>query len=210
MTTASKHSSKHQKPLNLTSVPPTLNAPTCTNTHTLDPTVCHNAHTRANNPLTSTNGRGGSKVELATRAPRHALIFLSRSKKRLVLQIRPEGQSQQMTQQTPKGLARAGKALWREVQRQYVLDPAEASILMQMCRISDQLSRISDQLWAENVVVSGSRGQDVANPLLAESRLLSAALARLAKSLNLPQPRSGSSSRKGRLTSVEGLRKSGA
>jgi hypothetical protein len=116
-------------------------------------------------------------------------------------------------QRPPKGLLRAGRALWREVQSQYVLDPAEGAVLLQMCRLSDQLAQLQEEFSAENVTtVQGSRGQPVLNPILAEIRLTSLALAKLAAELDLPQPKSpGAANRRGRLQSVDGLtRRAGA
>jgi hypothetical protein len=102
---------------------------------------------------------------------------------------------------SPKGLAAAGRALWREVQGGYVLDPAEEQILLQMCRLTDTLARLETELASAETTVRGSRGQPVGHPLLAEIRLTSLALGRLTKQLALPQPKSASA-RRGRLPGV--------
>jgi len=135
---------------------------------------------------------------------------MARSKEFLI--DHPEkGTAQQMSanpqQIPPKGLLRAGRALWRDVHRQYILDPAEEVILLQMCRLSDELARISDELATQNATTKGSRGQPVVNPLIQEIRLTSLALAKLTKALDLPQPKSGTTSRRGRLPGVVDLRR---
>jgi phage terminase small subunit len=105
----------------------------------------------------------------------------------------------------PRGLGSAGRALWREVVRDYVLDPAEAAILLQMCRLSDELEAINDELSAQNACVPGSRGQATVNPLIVEARLTSLTLAKLAKTLSLPRPKSGR--RRGALPSVVNMQR---
>jgi hypothetical protein len=119
--------------------------------------------------------------------------------------------TQQRQQRPPKGLASAGRALWRDVQGGYVLDPAEEAILLQMCRLTDELGRLADELAAQNATVKGSRGQSIVNPLVSEIRLTSVALAKLAKALDLPQPKSATAARRGRLPGVVALtQKAGA
>jgi hypothetical protein len=111
-------------------------------------------------------------------------------------------------QQTPpKGLLKAGRALWRDVQSQYILDPAEEAILLQMCRLSDELARISDELATQTATAKGSRNQPIINPLIQESRLTTLALAKLAKALDLPQPKTGTANRRGRLPGVAPIRR---
>ena len=111
----------------------------------------------------------------------------------------------------PTGLAKPGRALWREIQSGYVLDPAETQILLQMCRLTDTLARLETELAGAETTVRGSRNQPVGHPLLAEIRLTSLALGRLAKQLALPQPRTGSAgNRRGRLPGVTPIRNQGA
>jgi hypothetical protein len=109
----------------------------------------------------------------------------------------------------PNGLARPGRALWREIQSGYTLDPAEEQILLQMCRLTDTLARLEGELASAETTVHGSRGQPVGHPLLAEIRLTSLALGRLAKQLALPQPKAAGA-RHGRLPGVVNMtRKAG-
>jgi hypothetical protein len=57
------------------------------------------------------------------------------------------------------------------------------------------------ELAAQQPVTKGSRGQVISHPLLSEIRLTSLALAKLTKTLALPQPKT-SGARRGRLPSV--------
>lgn len=115
-----------------------------------------------------------------------------------------KGEHSGMTiKKSPKGLAAPGRALWREVQAGFVLDPAEEQILIQMCRLTDTLARLEAEMADAPSTVMGSRNNPVAHPLLAEIRLTSLSLGRLAKQLALPQPRA--SARRGRLPSVVDL-----
>lgn len=110
----------------------------------------------------------------------------------------------------PKGLARAGRALWREATKQFVFDAAESAVLLQMCRISDHLDAMEGELSTQSAVSKGSRNQPVLNPLLQEIRLQSLALAKLAAALDLPDPKASTSQRRrGRLSSVEPMIRQG-
>jgi hypothetical protein len=108
-------------------------------------------------------------------------------------------------QRPPKGLARAGRAKWREATQQYVFDPAESAVLLQICRVLDHLERLECESAASPAVVKGSRGQPVVSPILQEIRLQSVALAKLVAALDLPDPKATTPRRKGRLSSVEGI-----
>jgi hypothetical protein len=80
----------------------------------------------------------------------------------------------------------AGAALWTSVMDAYKLDPAETAILAQACRTLDELARIDTELVTSPLMVTGSMGQPVPNPLLAEARAHRKVLESLARSLALP------------------------
>lgn len=113
-------------------------------------------------------------------------------------------------QRPPKGLARAGRAKWREATADYVYDPAESAVLLQFCRLTDHLEALEGELSTSSAVVKGSRGQPVISPILQEIRLQSLALAKLAAALDLPAPKASTPRRKGRLSSVEPMIRRGA
>ena len=88
----------------------------------------------------------------------------------------------------PRGLGKAGRALWRRILDAYELSPAELELLTQACRVSDLLARADEQLAGEDLVVPGSRGQPVTNPLLAEAGQQRRVLDALLRSMSLPMP----------------------
>jgi hypothetical protein len=88
-----------------------------------------------------------------------------------------------MTAKPPPGLGKRGAAFWRAVQAEWVPDAAESEVLLEACRLLDQLDRLEAE--AQTVTVPGSRGQPRANPALGEIRAGRAQLAQLLASLRL-------------------------
>jgi hypothetical protein len=67
----------------------------------------------------------------------------------------------------PTGLAARGRALRRQVQEVYKLDPVEAELLLELCKVLDRIDSISAELdTAESWAVHGSAGQWRSHPLL--------------------------------------------
>lgn len=87
---------------------------------------------------------------------------------------------------TPKRLGAAGGCLWRDVTATYDLRVDEAAILEKACRASDRIVVLDEELSASTVMVSGSMGQPVVNPLVAEIRAHEALVASLLFRLKLP------------------------
>jgi hypothetical protein len=94
-----------------------------------------------------------------------------------------------MTVRAPAGLGVRGRALWRDTLAAYQLDPLEQMALLQICRRVDELDRIDLALRGAKPTTTGSTGQTVANPLLAEVRAHSETLRNLTKLMNLPEAR---------------------
>lgn len=79
-----------------------------------------------------------------------------------------------------------GRKLWRESLKRYSLMPHEKLILRGACVALDQIGLLEAELDGADLLVKGSMGQDVANPLLAELRAQQAAFDRAIKQLDLP------------------------
>lgn len=97
----------------------------------------------------------------------------------------------------PANLQAKGKALWTSVTTDYILRADEVRILEDACREADLIERMERELRGEDLIVRGSMGQPVANPLAQEIRQHRGQFARLMKQLDLPDGdvKLGSSSR---------------
>lgn len=96
----------------------------------------------------------------------------------------------------PTGLRERGLALWESVTGKYVLRADELVTLEGACRGSDRLAAMRDELALMPMMVTGSTGQLVVNPLVAEIRAHEAQVSTLLTRLKLPDAgASGASSR---------------
>lgn len=86
----------------------------------------------------------------------------------------------------PSGLGTSGRALWREIVGGYDLRPDELRVLVDACREADLVDRLEAALSESDLVVTGSKNQPVASPLVPEVRQHRTALASLLKALKLP------------------------
>ena len=101
-------------------------------------------------------------------------------------QTRSETDRMTTTSRPPAGLAAAGKGLWRRVHESAELRHDEVRILLDACRTADEVDAMTKALAGESLVVTGSRGQSRAHPLIAEIRSHRLLLARLLGQLALP------------------------
>ena len=86
----------------------------------------------------------------------------------------------------PRGLSKAGKALWRAVLEPYELDEHEVLLLKEACRVADRLDRLDAEAAAGTVTVTNHRGDQVAHPAMTEARQQAIVLTRILASLRLP------------------------
>ena len=70
----------------------------------------------------------------------------------------------------------------------YLLTPGEREVLVALCHATDQLAKINAALVDAPLTVKGSRGQQVINPLLYESRQTAKTVETLQRALCLPAP----------------------
>jgi hypothetical protein len=92
----------------------------------------------------------------------------------------------------PAHLGPRGRRLWRETVAACAvlpLDPGEEAILGEACRVADEIERLVAGLAGEPLMVAGSKGQPVPNPMFAEVRAHRATLAALIRRLDLGKRR---------------------
>lgn len=96
------------------------------------------------------------------------------------------------TRPAPRALDAAGKRLWQEVAGEYELRPDEYRVLEDACREADLIDEMAKAQRGEPLLIEGSQGQMVLNPLVSELRQHRATLAGLLAKLKLPDmPASG-------------------
>lgn len=86
----------------------------------------------------------------------------------------------------PVGLALAGKSLWSGIADVYELRADEVAVLTDACRTADLIAVMEAGLVDQPLMVKGSQGQLVINPLISELRQYRAARAALLRQLKLP------------------------
>lgn len=91
-----------------------------------------------------------------------------------------------MSQKAPAGLSAPGQALWRSIAGKYELRADESAVLVDACRTSDMIDVLEKGLEGQPLMVKGSQGQEVINPLISELRQYRAARAALLRQLKLP------------------------
>ena len=106
----------------------------------------------------------------------------------------------------PAGLLTAGKSLWKSVTDEYELDTHESLLLLQACRTADRLDSMATELATSPLTLTNFRGDEVAHPLLTESRQQSLTLSRLLASLRLPSGDEARPQRRGASRGAYGVR----
>lgn len=86
----------------------------------------------------------------------------------------------------PQGLRPGGAKLWRDVVGTYDLRPDELRVLAEACREADLIDALAAELRGGALLISGSQGQRVINPLVSEVRQHRGVLAGLLRQLRLP------------------------
>lgn len=85
----------------------------------------------------------------------------------------------------PKGLKAKAKRVWDQTTKDFELRADELRVLEDACREIDLIERMETALSSAELLVRGSQGQSVANPLVQELRQHRATVARLFSQLKL-------------------------
>lgn len=91
-----------------------------------------------------------------------------------------------MNEPAPTGLGERAERLWSDVVSCYDLRADELRVLEDACREADLIDVLERELVDADMIVRGSQGQPVANPLVSEIRQHRGTLQRLLGSLKLP------------------------
>jgi hypothetical protein len=119
---------------------------------------------------------------------------------------------------TPSGLGKAGRALWRQIatdwhENDVVPDAREHRLLEDACREADTLAlleaELADAAARGSLVTSGSMGQIVTHPHVAEARRSRAQIAANLKQLQLDVPEAKAQAFGPQLTASEVARMGG-
>lgn len=93
----------------------------------------------------------------------------------------------------PTKLGKSGLSLWNAISGKYELRADEERVLVDACREADLVDLLSKELDDGDLMVAGSMGQPVVNPLVAEIRQHRTTLAALLRGLKLPDDGDASS-----------------
>lgn len=90
----------------------------------------------------------------------------------------------------PAGLGDAGVGLWDGICGKYELRADEYAVLSDACKTADMIRVMEAGMLDQPLMVKGSQGQLVINPLISELRQYRAARAALLRQLKLPDENS--------------------
>lgn len=103
--------------------------------------------------------------------------------------------------QAPKGLGTEGRRFWREINRDWEFTPDALRVLARAARLLDTLVTLDTEIDGADLIMTGSRGNPIANPILTERRLHELAFAQLCRQLGIKddeEPSGFSNSQKAR------------
>lgn len=86
----------------------------------------------------------------------------------------------------PAGLKPGGRKLWNDIVGKWELRPDELRVLREAGRTTDLIDAMELALSKDSLMIPGSMGQRVVNPLVTELRQYRSALAALLRQLQLP------------------------
>lgn len=86
----------------------------------------------------------------------------------------------------PTGMLKGAREFWDTVTDTYELRADELRVLEDACREMDLIQRLERELKGADLIVRGSQGQPVANPMVSELRQHRSTLRQLLGALKLP------------------------
>ena len=86
----------------------------------------------------------------------------------------------------PQVLEKRGRQAWKSLSEKYEFDAHEREVLLEFCRVLDRIDSLSGRVDSDGVMISGSQGQLVLHPAVAEIRQQQQAAGRLLLQLDLP------------------------
>ena len=86
----------------------------------------------------------------------------------------------------PASLGKTGRKAWRELTTNYDLEPHERRLVEEACGMLDRAAQLDEQVVADGVTVSGSKGQPVLHPAIPEARQHRQAYSRMISQLSFP------------------------
>lgn len=89
--------------------------------------------------------------------------------------------------ETPDDLDTAGLKLWNEISSQWDFRPDETKILLEACRMTDEIESMSHALKSLPMIVEGAQGQQRVHPIFTELRAHRLALKQLLNSLGIAE-----------------------
>ncbi|MFC9892123.1 hypothetical protein ACFVMC_00375 [Nocardia sp. NPDC127579] len=102
----------------------------------------------------------------------------------------------------PQGLKPSGRKLWTDIVGRWDLRPDELRVLREAAREVDLIDALESALSKDSLMIPGSTGQQVVNPLVTELRQHRAALAALLRQLKLPDADGGEAEKECRSTAA--------
>lgn len=91
----------------------------------------------------------------------------------------------------PRGLGTRGARFWRTTVQEYELTPGELHLLAESCRTLDVLDVLAAVVAEDGPTATGSAGQTIIHPAVAEARQQRLTLHRLLAALQLPDDEGG-------------------
>lgn len=86
----------------------------------------------------------------------------------------------------PEGLDEAGVRLWASIVDRYELAEHQRVLLLEACRLTDQLAVLDEAIRTEGAVISTAAGRPKTNPASVERRHVNGALLRTLATLRIP------------------------